>query len=59
MYAEHAGMAAVLIGVCHVRTKQRYSYTTWLAFQSAVKSYSHLFRVACNKSAVSLLESGE
>ena len=32
VYAERAGIAAVLIGVCHVRTKQRCSYATWLAF---------------------------
>ena len=47
VHAEGAEMAAVSSDTSHVRTKR------------AVKSCTHSFRAACDKSAESLLESGK
>ena len=60
VYTECAEMAAVLSSTSHVRTNS--AATTplgWIFKVCCKKSYSHSFSVTCNKSAVSLLESGE
>ena len=53
-------MAVVSHGTSHVTTKQCCKYTTLTDIQKhIIKGYSHSFRITCNISAVSLLESRE
>jgi len=59
MYTERAETAAVLRGTSRVTAKQHCQYTTWVDIHNAPEKASHSFRIACDKSAVSLLESGE
>ena len=65
VYTERAEAAVVPRGNSHVTIKQRCNYATWADIQNALKrrrrrrSYSHSFRITYDKSAVSLLESGE
>ena len=56
VYTEHAEMATVSCGTSHVKTKKHCKYTI---SKRAKKSYRHSLRITCDKSAVSLLESGE
>jgi len=58
VYTECTEMVAVSSGTSHGATKQWRKYTTLVIMQKwVIKSYSHSCRIACNKSAVSLLES--
>ena len=67
---ECAEMAAVSHGTSHVRTKQRYKYTTSVDIKKhAIKAtnthlesyatYNHSLRIIGDKSVVSLPESGK
>ena len=51
VYTDHAEMATVSRGTSHATTKERCNKNK--------KSYNQSFRITCDKSAVSLLESGE
>ena len=53
VYTEHAEMATVSCGTSHVKTKKHCTTTS----KCAIKSYRHSFRITCDKSAASLLES--
>ena len=60
VYTERAKMAAVSRGISYTTTKQPCKFTTSVDIQKRViKSYNHSFRIACDKSAVSLPESEE
>ena len=54
VYTEHAETAAVSRGTSRVASKQRCKYTAWVDIQN-----SDSFQIACDKSAVNVLESGE
>ena len=57
---ERAETAAVSRGTSHVTNKQRCKHTTTsVDIQNALTKPGHSFRMACDMSAVSLLESGE
>ena len=58
VYTERAKTRAVSRGTSHVTTKQRCEYTTSVDIQKREK-VSPWFRITCDKSAVSLPESGE
>ena len=59
-YTERAETASVSRGTSHVTTKQHCKYTNSVDIENALyKSYSHLSRITCGKSAMSLLENGE
>ena len=59
VYTERAETAAVSHGTSHVATQQRCKYTTWVDIQKALQKVSHSSRSTYDKSAASLLESGE
>ena len=55
VYTECAEMAALSHGTHHATTKQHGKYTAVADMQKcAIKSYSHSFRITCDKNAVSL-----
>ena len=58
VYTERAETAAVSRGTSYLTTKQRCKYIGAHS-KRAIKGYSHLFRITCNKSAANVLESGE
>ena len=57
VYTEGAETAAVSRGTSHLTSKQESTSLKWL-FKTRYKK-RHSFRIACDKSAVSLLERGE
>ena len=59
VYTERAEMAAISRGTSHVTNEQCCKYTTSVDVQNALLKASYLFRIAFDKSAVCLLESGE
>ena len=60
VYTELAETAAVSSGTSRVATKQLLSIPLgWIFKTRYKKSYSHSFRITCEKSAASLLDSGE
>ena len=65
LYAERSEMAVVSRGTSHVTSKQRCKYITSVDIQNVLKHKkqrtddSHSLKITCDKSIVSLLESGE
>ena len=57
---ERNGTAAISCAASHVTIKERYKFTSRGGYSKCtIKSYSHSFRITCDKSAVLLFMGGE